>query len=66
MSTVPAADRLAALEGNVLIAVTAFVMDSTGVGVDDSRVLGAGLRGVILLGRHFGCMVECNGDVWVL
>jgi hypothetical protein len=54
MTTVPAADRLAALERYVLIAVAAFVVDGAGVGVDDGGVGRGGLGWVVLLGRH-GC-----------
>jgi hypothetical protein len=54
MSTVPAANRLAALERDVLVAVAAFVVYGAGVGVDGGGVGRAGLRGVVLLGGH-GC-----------
>jgi hypothetical protein len=66
MTTVPAADRLAALERYVLIAVAAFVVDGAGVGVDDGGVGRGGLGWVVLLGRH-GCACRRSGSgtgVW--
>lgn len=57
MTTVPAANRLAALQRDILIAVAALVVYGAGVEVDGSGgVLRCGLRGVVagvLLG-HFG------------
>jgi hypothetical protein len=60
MSTVPAANRLAALERDVLVAVAAFVVYGASVGVDDGGVGRAGLRGVVLLGGH-GCAFGSYG-----
>jgi hypothetical protein len=65
MSTVPAANRLAALKRDVLVAVTAFVMHGAGVCVDGGSVLRAGGRvGVVLLGRHFGRVCLRVGGCW--
>lgn len=53
MSTVPAPDRLAALERDVLVAVAAFVVDGARGGVDLRRVLRGVVR-VVGVGGHFG------------
>lgn len=53
MSTVPAPDRLAALERDVLIAVAAFVVDGARGGVDLRRVLRGVVR-VVGVGGHIG------------
>jgi hypothetical protein len=60
MSTVPAANRLAALERDVLVTIAAFVVYGAGVGVDYGGVGRAGLRGIVLLGRH-GCAFDSYG-----
>jgi hypothetical protein len=52
MSTVPAPDRLAALERDILVAVAALVVDGARRGVDLCRVLRRGV-GVVCLGGHF-------------
>jgi hypothetical protein len=54
MSTVPAPNRLATLQRNILIAVAALVVHGTGGGIDGGGVLRAGLRGVVGLGGHGG------------
>jgi hypothetical protein len=51
MSTVPASNRLAALQRNILVAVAAFVVHGAGGGVDGDGVLRGGV-GVVLLGGH--------------
>jgi hypothetical protein len=64
MSAVPAANGLAALERDVLVAITAFVVDGAGVCVDGRGVLRAGGGiGVVLLGRHFGRGIWGLSDV---
>jgi hypothetical protein len=60
MSTVPAANRLAALERDVLVTIAAFVVYGAGVGVDDGGVGRAGLCRVVLLGGH-GCAFDSYG-----
>jgi hypothetical protein len=52
MPAVPAANGLAALERDVLVAVAALVVDGARVGVDGGCVLLV-RWGVVLLGRHF-------------
>jgi hypothetical protein len=75
MSAVPASDRLAALQRDILIAVAALVVYCAGGGIDDGGVLRARLGGVVLLGGHgdavgLGICVDCLGDsarcfVWI-
>jgi hypothetical protein len=60
MPTVPAPNRLAALQRHILIAVTAFVVHGAGVGVDDGCVLRAGGLGRVVLLGGLG-WVGCGG-----